>query len=209
MLLVRWTAPPPALETHALDLCRLAQPKSDMDDLGLALDAKRQSALLEDFQHRHVIRQDLSDQFLESGFPGNRGEMMHEGRAETLPLILIDHGESDLGLSRLYENVTSAARDHAPTALVHDRDQCDVIDEIDAQEIVDFRLCEATFDRKETTVKGLRATAADGGDEIGAVVRSKRADFNPASITQRLACRIVGRFQHDRNSSLSEWLRTQ
>src|SRR5262249_36856173 len=198
MLLVRWTAPPPALETHALDLCRLAQPKSDVDDSGLALDAKRQSALLEHFQHRHVIRQDLSDQFLESGFPGNRGEMMHEGRAETLPLILIDHGESDLGLSRLYDNVTCAARDHWRALFVDDCDQRDVIDEVDAHEIVDFRLCEATFYRKETTVKGLRAAAGDGGDEAGPVLRSKRTDFDLASIAQRLACRIVGRFQHDR-----------
>jgi hypothetical protein len=177
---------------------RFAQPKSDMDDLGLAFDAKRQSTLLEHFQHRHVIRQDLGDQFLESGFPGNRGEMMHEGRAETLTLILIDYGESDLGLSRLYDNVTSAARDHAPTALVHDCDQCDVIDEVDVQEKLDFRLCKVSFYRKETTVKGLRAAAADGGDEVGPVFRSKRADFDPASMAQRLECRIVGRFQHDR-----------
>src|SRR5262249_15542601 len=66
----------------APNMWRFAQPKSDMDDLGLAFDAKRQSTLLEHFQHRHVIRQDLGDQFLESGFPGDRGEMMHEGRAE-------------------------------------------------------------------------------------------------------------------------------
>src|SRR5262245_38638426 len=128
--------------------------------------------------------------------------MMHEGRAETLPLILIDHGESDLGLARLYDNVTCAARDHWRALFVDDCDQRDVIDEIDAQEIVDFRLCEATFDRKEPTVKGLRAAASDGGDEVGPVFRSKRTDFDPASIAQRLACRIVG-FRHDRNSSLS------
>jgi hypothetical protein len=29
-------------------------------------------------------------------------------------------------------------------------------------------------------------------------VGSKRADFDPASIAQRLECRIVGRFHHDR-----------
>jgi hypothetical protein len=179
-------------------MCRLAQPKSDMHDLGLALDAKRESAPLEYFEHRDVIRQDFSDQFLESGFSGNRGEMMHQGRAETLRLILIDHSESDLGLSRLYDNVTSAARDHGSTAFVHDCDQCDVIDEIDVQEKLDFRLRKVSFYRKETTVKGLRAAAADGCDEVGPVVRSKRADFDPASIAQRLECRIVGRFQHDR-----------
>jgi hypothetical protein len=120
-----------------------------MHDLRFALDAKRQSAFLKHFQHRHVIRQDLSDQFLESGSPGNRGEMMHEGRAETLPLILIDHNESDLGLSTLYDDVTCTARDHWRAVFTNYCDQCDVIDEVDAQEIVDFRLCEATFYGKE------------------------------------------------------------
>src|SRR5262245_44990433 len=147
-----------------------------MHHLGLALDAKGQSALLEHFQHRDVIRQDLSDQFLESGFPGNRGEMMHEGRAETLPLILIDHSESDLSLARLHDDVTGAARDHGPAAFVNDCDQCDVIDEIDIQEKPDFRLCEATFDGKETAIEGLPATATDSCDEVGPIVRPKRAD---------------------------------
>ncbi len=153
-------------------MCRSAQPKSDVHDLGLPLHAKWESTFLEHFQHRAIVGQDFSNQFLESSFSGNRGEMMHEGRAETLRLILIDHGESHFGLSRLYDDVTSAARDHGPTAFVHDCDQCDVIDEVDTQEIVDFRLCEATFYGKETTVKGLQTTAANGCDEVSPVVRS-------------------------------------
>jgi hypothetical protein len=46
--------------------------------------------------------------------------------------------ESDLGLSRLYDNVTSAARDHGPTAFVHDCDQCDVIDQIDVKPLIEW-----------------------------------------------------------------------
>src|SRR5215470_17773592 len=138
-------------------MCRSAQPKSDVHDLRLALDAKRESAALEHFQHRHVIRQDLSDQFLEPRSPSNRGEMMHEGRAETLPLMLIDHSESDLGLSRLHDDVTGAARDHWPAVFVNDCDQRHVIDEVDVQEKLDLRLRKVSFYRKEATVKGLRA----------------------------------------------------
>lgn len=63
----------------------LAQPKSDVHDLALALDAKRESAFLEHFQHRAIIWQDFSDQFLESGSPGNRGEMMHETAPRPCP----------------------------------------------------------------------------------------------------------------------------
>src|SRR6516162_10586412 len=129
----------------------LAQPKSDVHDLWLALDAKRQSAFLEHFQHRAIVGQDFSDQFLESGSPGDRGEMVHEGRAEALPLILIDHSESDLGLSRLHDDVTCAARDHGPAAFVNHSDQRHVIDEVDAQEKLDFRLRKVSLYRKEAT----------------------------------------------------------
>src|SRR5262249_5650081 len=179
-------------------MLRLAQPKSDVHDLSFALHAKRQSAFLEHLQHGHVVRQDLSDQFLEPASPSNRGEVMHECSAETLLLVLVDDSESHFGLSRLHDDVAGAARDHGPAVFVHDRDQRDVIDEVGVQEKLDFRLCEATFDGKETTIKGLPAAAADGCDEVGPVVRSKRADFDPASIAQRLESRIVGRFQHDR-----------
>ena len=122
---------------------------------------------------------------------------MQERRAETLPL-LIDHNKSDLGLSTLYDDVTCTARDHWRAVFTNYCDQCDVIDEVDAHEIVDFHLCEATFDGKETAIKGLRATTADGCDEVSPVVRPKRPDFDPASIPQCLECRIVGRFQHHR-----------
>src|SRR6266545_6918984 len=68
--------------------------------------------------------------------------MMHECCAETLPLVLVDHSESDLGLSGLHDDVTCAARDHAPAAFVNDCDQRYVIHEIDVQEKPDFRLGE-------------------------------------------------------------------
>jgi hypothetical protein len=150
-------------------MCSLAQSKRHAHDLGLVLHTKGESTFLEHFQHRDIIREDLSNQFPEPGFTGNRGEMMYEGRAETLPSILIDHGESDFGLSRRCDDVTSAARDHGPAALVHDCDQWDVIDEVDVQEKVDFRLRKVSFYREETTVKGLRAAASDGSDEVGPV----------------------------------------
>ncbi len=174
-------------------MCRSAQPKSDVHDLGLALHAKWESTFLEHFQHRAIVGQDFSNQFLESSFSGNRGEVMHEGRAETLPLILIDHGESDLGLSRLHDDVTGAARDHGPAAFVNDCDQCDVIDEIDIHEKGDFGFGEAAFYREETAVKRLSAATTDCFDKIGPVVRSKRADFDAASIVQRLECRSPNR----------------
>src|SRR4029453_59695 len=124
--------------------------------------------------------------------------MIHECRAETLPLVLVDHSESDLGLSRLHDDVTCAARDHGPAAFVNYCDQRDVIHEVDVQETPDFRLGEVASYSKETTVEGDRTAATDGCEEVGPVVRSESADFDRAPIAQRLKCRIVGWFQHHR-----------
>src|SRR5260221_14703074 len=89
--------------------------------------------------------------------------MMHEGRADTLPLVLVDHSESHLGRFTLHDDVTPTARDHGPAAFFHDRSQRDGFDEVDIQEKIDFRLREAASYRKETTVSDcplLRLTAA-------------------------------------------------
>jgi hypothetical protein len=68
-----------------------------------------QPAFLEHLQHRGVLRQDLRDQLLEPGCVGNRREMAYEGRADPLPLALVDHGEGHLGLAGLRHDVASAA----------------------------------------------------------------------------------------------------
>jgi hypothetical protein len=142
--------------------------------------------------NRDVIRQNFSDQFPETGAKGNRGEM-------------------NLRLSRPHDDVTPSPRDHGPAAFVRYCDQCYVVDEVDIQEKPDFRLREVASYSKETTVKGLPAAASDGCNEIGPVVRSEGADFDPASIAQRLKCRIVGWFQHDRplTSQIAPPLRAQ
>jgi hypothetical protein len=119
-----------------LGVGRLGQLNRYVHDLGLALDAEREATFLEYFQHRDVIRQDLSDEFPETGPAGNRGEMMHERCAETLPLVLIDHGESDFCRSRPHNGVTRASRDHGPAAFLNDCDQCDVVDKVDREELL-------------------------------------------------------------------------
>ena len=106
-----------------------------------------------------------------------------------LALVLVDHGESHLGLSRLHNDVTSASGDHEPGAFFHPCNQCHVVDEVGVQEERDFRLGEAASYGKETAVKRLAAAAADGCEEVGSVVGSERADFvsRSASIAEYLA----------------------
>jgi Acetokinase family len=55
-------------------------------------------------------------------------------------------------------------------------------------------LVDSRYYSKETVVKRLPTGAADGCEEVGSVVGSKGADFDPASIAQRLNRRILGSF---------------
>src|SRR5262245_23868306 len=107
---------------------------------------------------------------------------MRERCAETLPLVLVEDSESDLGRSGLHDDVAGAARDHRPAAFVHDCNQCDVVDEIDVHKKIDLRFRESAPYGKETAVKGLAAGAGDGRDEFSAIIRSESADFDSASI---------------------------
>jgi hypothetical protein len=118
-------------------------------DPGRPTGTQAEPAFLKHLQHRSVFRQNLRNQFLETGLAGNRGEMVHQCRANTLSLVLIDHGESNLGRPWPHDNVTRAADDYwSPTFLNH-CDQGDVIDEVDVQEECDFPLAKRRFTVKK------------------------------------------------------------
>src|SRR5690349_3849092 len=93
---------------------------------------------LEYFQHRGVVRQNLGDQFSKSGAAGDGGEMAEQRRSDALPLVLVYNGERHLGRPRLDDDVTPTANDRRSLAFFHDRDQGDVIDEVDVQVGGDF-----------------------------------------------------------------------
>jgi hypothetical protein len=99
----------------------------------------------------------------------------HKRRADTLPLVFVDDGESHLRLSRLHDDVAGAAHDHRAGAFLHHRDQGDMVDEVDVQEERDFLLAEVALYLEETAVKRLLTGAADGCREVCPVVMSKVA----------------------------------
>src|SRR5260370_10219833 len=166
-------------EFFEVPICHSAQLKSDVQDLRLAPYGKRESTFLKILQHRTVIRKDFSDQFPERGAKGDRREMMHERRADTLRLILIDDSESYLRLPRLHEDVTPTPRDHGPAAFLHYRNRRDVNHDFDIQEKVNLRLREAASHSEETAIKELPDPAIAGQDDDRSVVNYQDADFNP------------------------------
>jgi hypothetical protein len=67
-----------------------------MRNVGFSSHGRMQSGFPEDLQHRGVFRQDLRDQFLQAGIPGDRGKMTHHCGTDPLSLVFVDQGESYL-----------------------------------------------------------------------------------------------------------------
>jgi len=115
--------------------------------------------------------------------------MAHQNRTNTLPLVFVDHGERQLGLSRGDNDITATADDDRPAVFFPHCDQGNVIDKIDIDEERGFLLAKLALHSEETAIERFRADAADRRDEIVPVFRSKGTNLDPApvSISEYLA----------------------
>src|SRR3954453_14317367 len=103
------------------------------------------SAVLEYLEHWDVLGQNLRDQLIEPRSTGNRSKMAHQGRADPLPLVLVDHSKSHLGCPRLSDNVTPAPDNHRSSVFFDHGHEGDVVDEVNVHEERDFLLREAAL----------------------------------------------------------------
>src|SRR6476661_4502092 len=123
--------------------------------------------------------------------------MAQEHSAETPSLVLVDHGKGRLGASGLQHDVAFPTNDLLCAILVlHHRDQCHMVDEIDVYEERDFQLGEAASRGKETAVEGPPAGMVDGGENRRPVLWPERADFDARPIAQHFNPGIPGCFGH-------------
>src|SRR4051812_22519781 len=143
-------------------------------------------AVLEHLQHWDVLGQNLSDQLIEPRSTGNRSKMAHQGRADTLPLVLVHHGKSHLGCPRLSDNVTPASDNHRSSVLFDRGHEGDVVGEVDVHEECDFLLREAALGSKEAAEERLRAGASESGNKAGSVIWPEGADLDLAPVAQSL-----------------------
>jgi hypothetical protein len=157
-----------------------------MHNVGFSSRSRVQSAFLENFHHRSVLRQDFGDQFLEPGIPGDCGKMTHQCGADPLSLVFVDQGESHLSTTRLKDDVASTPHDDRSSAFLSDGDQGYMADKVDVREEFHFLFGKMASYRKETTAEGLSAGAADGLFKAVPILVPERADFNAASIAQCL-----------------------
>ena len=111
-----------------------------MYDAGIARSSYTQSALLEYFQHRNVVCQNLGRQLVKSGVTGNCHEMAHERCSNALLLEAVDNHESHLGLARFDEDVATPTDNDAPTILLELGHQGHMVDEVYIHEVGDLVL---------------------------------------------------------------------
>ena len=67
----------------------------------------------------------------EPGTTSDPGKVLHQQRADALPLVRIVHSEGDLGRSGLRDDVARPADDDRASILLEHRHQRDVVHEVD------------------------------------------------------------------------------
>src|SRR5215471_19206907 len=116
-----------------------------MSDLGIAACSCTEAKSVEHFQHRCILGKNLRAQFLQSRVAGDRKQVSHQHRSDSIALVGIDDNECQLSLTRLHDDVASACNDHTLAAFVDFPNECNVIDEIDVHEEGDLLFGEASL----------------------------------------------------------------
>src|SRR5262245_22208938 len=103
--------------------------------------------------------------------------MIHQGRANALSLVLIDHCEGHFGRSGPHHHITPAADNRRSSGLFDQRDQRDMVDEIYIHEERYFTFRKAALRYEEPTVESTGTRARYGRGQIRAIIRRERANL--------------------------------
>src|SRR5882757_95233 len=122
--------------------------------------------------------------------------MTHQDRADTAPLPGIDDDKRHLGASRLEDNVPAAADDDLAAGFLCDRDDRDMIFEIDVHEEDAFTVREVALGDEEATLQRLRAGRLDRSEHVSLILPPKSTDFDLAAFAEELACSVVDSLGH-------------
>src|SRR5690349_7847745 len=134
-----------------------------MDGIRLPPNPDPEPARLEHPQHDGVLWQNLGNQFLEPSLARHGYEMVHQSRANAMPLVRVVHREGHLGLAWLHDDIAGFANDHRLSVLIQHGDQGDMAHEVDIEVEVDLLLREAAPEAEEAPVKRLLACSPNGG----------------------------------------------
>jgi hypothetical protein len=93
--------------------------------------------------------------------------------------------------ARLENNVPAAADDDPAAGFICKRDNRDMIFEVDVQEEGTFLVREVALHDEEAALQRLRAGLSDCSEHVSLINPPERADFDLATVAEKLACSIV------------------
>jgi len=157
-----------------------------MHTVSVARSMEGQTTFLEHSQHCQVFRQDFRDELVEPGLAGNRREVTHQCRPNSLPLVGVDYSEGNLGLPRFQQNVAPTTSDYWLVVFFCDGNQGHVTCKIHVEKERSFLLRKVAFGGKEAAIEGLSACLLNGGLNGAAIVGPKAADFDLQTAAQDL-----------------------
>src|SRR6266849_7409616 len=167
-----------------------------MEWLGIPAWGGAEAELSEYLYHGCVLGQNLCRQFLQPGIVCDLDEMTHQDRADAASLPGIDDDKRHLGPSRLEDNVPAAADDDLAAGFLCERDNRDMIFEIDVHEEGAFLVREVALHDEEAALQRLRAGLTDRREHVSLILPPKSADFDLATVAEKLACSVGDGLRH-------------
>src|SRR6478736_4855560 len=118
--------------------------------------------------------------------------MSRQDQSDSLSLICVDDHECYFGLARFDDDIAATADNRGPAVLIDFGDERDVIDEVDLHEEFFFRIRKSALGHEEAEPPRVNASAIDGQQHVGLVLRTQRTDFDRSSVTELLTSGIGG-----------------
>ena len=164
-----------------------------MHDAPFTARRHRKAAALEDFEHRHILGQHLSDELFQPGRAPNPDQVSDQVRGDAQFLMRVVDCERNLGPTRLRDDIPGAAHDYLSSAFGKHCRQRHVAGEVHVEEEFYFALAEAAFGGKEPTVSRFVAEPPDRSKHLGAVSGQQRPDLQRCPVTQAFGGGVLGR----------------
>jgi len=113
--------------------------------------------------------------------------MTHQDRTDAASLLGIDDDKRHLGPPRLEDNIPAAGHDDLAAGFLCERDNRDMIFEIDVHEESAFLVREVALHDEKATLQRLRAGLTDRREHVSLIIPLKSADFDLATVAEKLA----------------------
>jgi hypothetical protein len=119
--------------------------------------------------------------------------VLEEHGTDAAALVLVGHGEGDLGGMRLGPRVTSDPDDALGAVVAQRGDEAGAVDEVEPREAIELRVGEPALRPEEPEVDRTRAQSMEVLDQALAIVGPNGADVDRGAVAEDLLDRVLAR----------------